>query len=214
MNTLRKIIQRFRSAGFLPTIKYLFFTVLLERLGIHFDVIFVYESSPFGQSQPGNYHCKVIGSLDGLAPSVREALVDYGGNEMIEDVAKSFAEKQLCVLGFIDGRFGGLGWFEPQGHDLFVDQEVYLMWRAFVLPDMRGQKLLPLTMIEACSFIRRDLRSNRPIVVECSLFNKSSRRGIENAGFELIAKEVEIGRWKTFYQVRDGISRPGGRKLH
>jgi len=194
-----KLIQRIRMTGLWPTIKYLIFTVLFERLDIHVSVIFEQTLNHIESHKKDGYHCDVIQSLDDLTTPVRDALVEYGGHEMIADFAKSFSQGQQVALGFSDGRFGCVCWFQRQRHGLFDDQPVHLIWRSFTLPEMRGRKLFPLTMKCACSYIRRNPDGDFPIVAESSLFNTSSIRGIESAGFGRISKKIEIGRWGRFF---------------
>jgi len=57
-----------------------------------------------------------------------------------------------------------------------------------------------MTLTASCAYIRQELKFEYPIVIECSMFNESSGKGIEAAGFDLISRAIEVGhRWKRYF---------------
>lgn len=199
MGLYRKLLRRFRAAGFWQTLNYLLFTVILERLGVHFTVVFSHSSNDVSAPSQSNFEYQVVQSLEEMSADVRAALLDYGDEAMLEDFAKSFALGHYCALGFIDGQFGCICWFRSQVSKLFPGEQVFLIWRCFTLPAARGKKLYPLTLQACIAYLRGPLASEQRIKIECSPFNGASIKGIRQVGFQPIARKVEIGRWKHTY---------------
>lgn len=199
MEFYRKINERFKVLGIWPTMMYLFFTVFLEKLGFHIEAVFVYKDGASRLAEE-KFDFKVIQSLHELDDKDKMSLTEYGGAELIDDFSASFSRGELCALGFSEKRLGCICWAKKiQDHPVKIRQSAFLIWRCFTLPDLRGRGLYPLTLSHFCSMLKNQDSFSGPILIESSVFNQSSLKGIHKAGFRYKAKVFRFARWhKTF----------------
>lgn len=196
MNIYRKINERFRILGLWPTMKYLFFTVFLEKLGFRVEAVYVFTKDDSSDLAEDGSDFRVIRSIDELDDKDKTSLVEYGGAELIQDFIASFLRGELCALGFSEQRLGCVCWAKKiENHPLNVQQPAFLIWRCFTLPDLRGRGLYPLTLRYFCSMLINQDAFTGPILIECSVFNKSSLQGIHKAGFRYKGKILRFGSW-------------------
>ena len=200
MEFYRKVTERFKVLGIWPTIKYLLFTVFLEKLGFHLEAVFAFNEDDCSALAEEEFDFRAIKSLHELEEKDRTSLIAYGGTELIEDFSASFSRGELCALGFSEQRLGCVCWAkEIPNHPVIGEQSAFLIWRCFTLPDLRGRGLYPLTLRHFCSMLKNQDLFSGSILIECSVFNQSSLRGIRKAGFQYRSKILRFGNWsKTF----------------
>lgn len=200
MKIFRKVKERFKISGIWPTMMYLLFTVFLEKIGIHIEAVFTYEKDSSLELADEKFDFKVIQSLHELDEKDKTSLMEYGGTELIDDFSLSFSRGELCALGFSEQRLGCICWAKKiQNHPVEIRKSAFLIWRCFTLPGLRGRGLYPLTLSFFCSMLKDQDSFSGPILIESSVFNQSSLKGIHKAGFRYKCKVFRFGRWsKTF----------------
>lgn len=202
MRFYRKINERFKILGIWPTMKYLFFTVFLEKLGFHVDAVLVHEKDSSASLAEEGFNFKVIKSLHELGDKDRKSLVEYGGSALIKDFSDSFLRGELCALGYLGQQLGCVCWAKKiQDYPVKLQQPAFLIWRCFTLPDLRGRGLYPLTLSCFCSMIKNQGSFSGPVLIECSIFNQSSMKGIHKAGFRHKAKIFRFGGWSKAFDI-------------
>jgi len=200
MKFYEKINERFKILGIWPTMMYLLFTVFLEKLGFHVEAVFEYKHNGSSRLIGDEFDFRVIQSLVELDDKDRTSLIEYGGKDLIDDFSDSFARDELCALGFSEQQLGCVCWAKKiQNHPVNVQQSAFLIWRCFTLPDFRGRGLYPLTLSHFCSMLKNQDSFSGPVLIESSVFNQSSLKGIRKAGFRYKGKILRFGSWsKTF----------------
>lgn len=202
---MKKVIERFKVSGIVPTISYLFFTVFLEKLGFHVEAVFSIQQQNISKAAEQGYSFRVIQSSAKLGDSDETALLEYGGSSLIDDFEASFARGELCALGYWEQRLGCVCWAKNiQHHPLLENQSAHLIWRCFTLPDLRGRGMYPQTLRFFCAMLSN--KDDWPILIECSVFNHASLNGISKAGFQIIGKILRFRKWSRVLAVNNSFS--------
>ncbi len=204
MQFIRKIKERIKVFGIWPTIMYLFFTVFLEKIGFHAEAILVFHNEVLSYSPVQKFSFRVIQSASKLGDKERASLIEYGGKALIDDFSTSFARGELCALGYWEHQLGCVCWGKKiQHHPILGRKPVFLIWRCFTLPELRGRGLYPLTLSHFCSELNNRKLFFGPILIECSIFNQSSMKGIQKAGFRYQGKILRFGSWRKSFDVQN-----------
>ena len=202
MKIYKKIIKRYKTSGFKRTMGYLFFTVFLEKVGLHVDAVFIYKKDGPSIQAGEEFGFKVIQSLHELGDKERASLIGYGGTELIDDFSDSFSRGELCALGYSEQQLGCVCWaIKTLDHPVKIQQPAFLIWRCFTLPDLRGRGLYPLTLSYFCSMLKNQDSFSGPILIESSVFNQSSLKGIYKAGFRDKGKIFRFGGWSKAFDI-------------
>lgn len=200
MLIFRKIWQRFRIFGLIPTLEYLFFTVFLEKIDFHIDIVYSIQPESIQTVKLQGFSFRLIHSVTDISDSDTQALKEYGGIELVNGFSTSLAEGEICALGYFGQELGCVCWARAiDGHDLTGRQDGFIIWRCFTLPRLRGHGMYPKTLKFLCYKLNE--MSSIPILIECSLFNHASIKGIEKAGFKFIGKVLRFRKWSKPYSV-------------
>ncbi len=189
---LRKPLERISAQGVLPTLAYYGGTVALERVGLHTNAVYRMWKPTVALS--ANVTCTRALSIDSLSQDDRTLLEGYGGAALLFDFEQAFARSESCVVAYKSGELGCVCWItESQTFAAFPGQPSVLIQRCFTLPAQRGQGLYAQALSYATRMLIEEMPS-RPVLIESSVWNRASVRGIEHAGFLRIGYRIE---WKT-----------------
>jgi hypothetical protein len=196
---LQRIRDRVSKQGWLATGGYLVGTALIEKTGL--SIMRVYVSGPalqFTEPAPED----VLRSMEDLGESDIEDLRAYGGERLIQSFSGNFDRGYWCVTTRVGGRIGCVCWltrsrsYRPAG-----DKPAVLIQSCFTLPQFRGKSLYSATLRHALA-CAATMWNDRSVFIESSVFNESSIRGIEKAGFEAFGTVVYAGGRLLFYKTR------------
>ena len=118
---------------------------------------------------------------------------------------KFFQNGMRCAIARIDGKFGGICWYAQTTCPLLKNlrSECLIIREGSTLPKFRGRGILPGILNYLCFSIRQE-NADSTILIDVSVFNDSSIRGIEKAHFR------QLGYWFSlpFYRRKFYWSRP------
>lgn len=196
MKSLKKLKTLRRELGFWNAGKYLFFTVLLEKVGISLLHVF----SADGSARDGvssTMDCDLYTSLGSLSDEDLATLREYGGDRLILQFEQSFRGGCRCAILRDNERPACICWLRYANATLLgVPQRCVIIEKCFTLPGYRGKGLYPnLLRIIVSDYVRIGF----PCFIECIVGNKPSERGIRKAGFhhagyifEVFGRRVQI----------------------
>ena len=198
-----RLIAKIRSMGLRRTLGYVLFTVLLERLGLHVNVVFLraMNGAP-SEPDPAGFHVDVVQHEEGISEQDAVALREYGGGLLMDSFHRAFAAGKRCVI-LRSGNSGiaTICWIEKvSGFPPASDAPCVLVSRCFTLPQYRGMGLYPALLRMIDGVLPAEMRGLRHAVIECSFFNYASRRGIVKAGFKQCGIAVEISRKRLVWR--------------
>ncbi|NHA15368.1 GNAT family N-acetyltransferase [Thioalkalivibrio sp. XN279] len=139
---------------------------------------------------------------------VREAIVENQGHGALETDARELKDHSLMWVAMFDDTVAGvlhsrrgkhfLNWFVP------LRDEDIVFFRVRTYPQFRGRGICP-SMYRY--IMHQELPDDARAFADCAIYNKSSRRSLEKAGFQTIAIAKPITReWalkgKTDSRVR------------
>ena len=195
---LEKHRARVAAQGLRKTLLYYVFTVALQKLGVELMYVFEHRlDSRAGQAPDltaDDVSTTIVDTFDALTASDLEALRQYGGAELLQEFAAAFARGERCAVSRLrDARPASACWIIAVSES-YADRASpgLLIERCFTLPDMRGRGIYPLLLARVSQVLR--MRDGRPqrIFVKSSIFNESSIRGIQKAGFTRIGRIVSF----------------------
>lgn len=183
--------------GIWRTANYLFFTVLLERLGFHVNYVFLRQIDRRNATvMPSGFSACCARRMNELNEHDFAALLEYGGAALSQQFRTSFAAGRLCiVVHSTAGELATVCWVEKV--DSFAPctmNPCLFVSRCFTVPQFRGLGLYPAALQAVDHLIPDELSCLTEIVIECSMFNYASKTGILKAGFLIRGRAIEIGR--------------------
>ena len=199
---LNRMWHRLSRHGLVGTLGYVFGAVLVERLG--FSVRCVYhgapEPSPVGTA---GYDIAVLNSMRDLSHEDRAGLLEHGGHALLKLFGENFSNGNICVVTRIDGEIACACWLaRTDGFSSAHPGPRTLIEQCFTVHQHRGKSLYPLTLRHT-RYWANQFSGCEDLLIETSVFNKSSIRGILKAGFQRIGTAIVIGegwgfpRWWT-----------------
>ncbi|MGL6225910.1 MAG: hypothetical protein ACRC10_04695 [Thermoguttaceae bacterium] len=211
MNSVfQKIKHRISKTGFFPTLFYLFGTCFCEKIGIKIIRIYILPESVGKErltaavataAQQGLTFARVNGMeffspMDTMAWEAYEPglVAPYG-------FPKLFQKGMLCFICRCEEKLAGIVWCAIAPNPFNKknsDEKIALLQRGNTLPQFRGKGILPTSLNFSCLGIAND-REDLPIMVEVSVFNHSSIRGIEKAFFNQLGYRLTLS-WPFFHK--------------
>jgi hypothetical protein len=163
-------------------------------------VVFRFDHRAVPISSVAGATFEIIANLEQLAAADRAVLVEYGGDDEIVDFERSFACGETCAVGRYENQLASVCWVSRRtGHHFAKnDASVVLLYRCFTIPKHRGKGLYPFVLQSSCRSLLTSENGPRDILVESSLFNQASIRGIQHAGFVPVGREYRVlgMRWR------------------
>lgn len=197
---IRRSLRRFRRQGFWATLGYVLFTALLEKCGVQVSCVFEHLRCNHVGFRNTRFGASVAGSTVAFTSADLESLEAYAGEKILQDFERAFEGGESCVVCRSEsGDLAGACWlttaarYGPAG-----GEDCALIQRCFTLPEHRGQGAFPLALSYAVNWLRVDRDHTARIFVECSVFNRSSQRGIVKAGFSKTGIVVQAWHWQRF----------------
>jgi GNAT superfamily N-acetyltransferase len=130
------------------------------------------------------------------------ALAKYGGSHLATEFRRAFAVNRICVAIYSDtGALAAVCWAErASSFAPWMTAPCILIARCFTLPEYRGRGLYPAALKAADRLIPQTMQRLDWLLIECSMFNYSSKSGILKAGFRPCGMAIDIGKkrigWK------------------
>ena len=200
---LSRLRAKSRSMGLWRTAGYLFFTVFLEQIGLHWNYAFLRRMDCRSTTViPAGFSANLVRQMDDLGEQDLAALRTYGGVKLTEHFRTAFAAGKVCiVLHSVADELATVCWVEKV--DAFAPCTTIpcaLVSRCFTLPQFRGLGLYPAVLQAVDHLLPDEMLRSTEIVIECSAFNYASRSGILKAGFRIGGIAIEIGRKRIAWQ--------------
>lgn len=173
---VRKIIE---SQGVLKAGLY-FLSILPEKIGCGIVAIFVFKNRIPDEDADGHHFFKILTALAQLDDAERETLVTYKGSGILRQFRKLFEKGYFCAIGSCEGKPGCVCWVKPPARH----QQCFLIRRCFTVSSMRGKGLYPGTLRFIAGWLQKQGQEAPIVLIESSVFNYASVRGIIKAGFE------------------------------
>ena len=212
MKFVQKIFYRIKHVGFLRTCWYLLGTCFLEKIGIH--IVRTYQlSNDVNKTKlqiallnwDKEFAFGNLLTLEDFTVNDRTALNDYDPALLQESGFPAWLIKGMdCTIARNQEKIlACLCWGIKTEHRIFPKelQACYLIQRCNTLPLFRGRGTYPATLIWT-SFCIRSKYPDLPILIESSVFNHSSIRGIEKAMFRQLGYRLSFTMkffQKTYY---------------
>jgi len=180
-SALQRLGVRVRRNGIRRTLSYLLFVVIGEKCGLRIQRRFEFDGNSTGPTAeiPGGFKVAILAQVDDLTSEDTEFLKRYGEWSAFLDRFK-YGRKCL-VLQTSEGQLACACWFgsldESSNSPGIIDH-------CFTRYEFRGRGLYAwaIAHIATSDDANIGMRS-RPVLIECSPFNHSSRQGIIKAGF-------------------------------
>lgn len=198
---LERIRDRVSKQGWLATTAYLFGTGLIERAGI--SVMRVYVARSTSARAPEAAPEDILRDMKDLGTADREDLRAYGGERLLQSFEGNFRRGSWCVISRVGSRIGSVCWLtRSRVYGPARRQPAVVIQSCFTLPQFRGKSLYSATLRRTCACAAHFW--NEPSVfIESSVFNESSIRGIEKAGFQPIGIVVYAGGRSMYCKVHN-----------
>jgi hypothetical protein len=197
---LGRIRERVSKHGWTATAAYILGTGLLEKTGI--SIMRVYVSGP-GAHIGGPLPDGILKSMDDLREDDYRDLRAYGGDALIQNFRQSFDRGYWCIVRRVDARIGCVCWLtKSEAYTPAGRRPATIVQNCFTLPQFRGKSLYSATLRDTLVCAAR-LWNDTRVFIESSVFNESSIRGIQKAGFTLYGTSV-YGRGRCWFRKANG----------
>ncbi len=201
---LAGLARRIRVQGIRQSLSYVLVTVLMERLGLHIYRVFEAADEDASGFAAKGLETAMLKGMASLSSADTEALKSYGGPRLLRHFEAGFARQEACVAARLDdGRLAGVAWLtSARDYAPARRSECALLERCFTFPEYRGRGVFPALLAYAVRWNRERHPERGAPLVECSISNASSARGILKAGFKPVGVLVMAWRWKHFWRRR------------
>jgi hypothetical protein len=148
---------------------------------------------------------------DGFSAADRDALREHGGDALLARIEKRFAQGDWVIVARQEGALACCCWVhETRAYPPGASERAAVLQSAFTVPRFRGRGLFPRTLLFATRFLLTEC-PERPVYIEASLDNLSSRRAIEKAGFVRTGLRVASPWFHRWFARSIGSGRRRGR---
>lgn len=184
-NTSSSALQRFgvrvRRNGIRRTLSYLLFVVIGEKCGLKILRRFEFDRNSAGSTGdiPDGFKVAIFAQVDDLTSEDTAFLKRYG--EWAAFLERFDYGRKCLALSTIEGLLACVCWFGPLDES---STSPGIIDHCFTRYEFRGRGLYAwaIAQIATSDDANIEMRS-RPVLIECSPFNHSSRQGIIKAGF-------------------------------
>lgn len=190
----KKIRHRIRSQGLYRFIGYLGVTVILEKFGIHIVDIYRYDISNDNECFEGENNFDVITSIGSFSSEDIALLDEYGGPKLIRLFAKRFEQDMKAVVLRPDTTIASIFWLDGKRWlpEFLADYQYTTIKDCFTFPSYRGRGYYTLGLKYIAYILGKGANNLQYVIVECSIANYSSLKGIKKADFYLFKKTIQI----------------------
>lgn len=203
-NRLNQFIIRVRRVGMMKTMVHVLITVFLERLGVHFEVVFTRALDAGNEVKaPDGFSIALLSEPAQLTTIDRAALRGYGGELLLHEFESSLSAGRACiVIRASETGIASACWLERRDkYPPFATSPAILISRCFTMPVFRGRGLYTHALKSVDALLGPNMTDASRAFIKCSVGNSSSRAGIEKAGFKLAGCAVEIGSSRKMWKL-------------
>jgi hypothetical protein len=144
---------------------------------------------------------------DGFSAAERDALRAYGGDALLAKFEKRFAQGDWVAVARQDGTLACCCWVhETRTYPPGASERAAFLQSAFTVPRFRGRGLFPRTLLFATRFLLTE-HPERPVYIEASVDNLSSRRAIEKAGFVRMGLRIASPWFQRWFPTKPRLVR-------
>jgi peptidoglycan/xylan/chitin deacetylase (PgdA/CDA1 family) len=203
-----KHVERWRALGPRAALQYYVGTALLERAGVEIVRVFVWAGGDAFPEERAGDTFDVVHDEAGLSARDRELLAGYGGAPLWATFQQAFRDGWRCVIARAQGELACVCWLaETSGYEPANRKRCWVVQRCFTLPGQRGRAHYQRALrFSAVTIVRAD--PTTPIMIESSIWNPSSVRGIEKAGFHPVGNRLQLWAASQFFPREGGGVRP------
>ena len=187
-SALQRFGVRVRRSGIRRTLSYLLFVVIGEKCGLKIQRRFEFDRNATASTadMPRGFQVAILAQVDDLTSEDTAFLKKYG--EWVAFLDRFNDRRKCLVLRSIEGQLACACWFGPLDES---SNSPGIIDHCFTRYEFRGRGLYAWAIehIATSDDANIGMRS-RPVLIECSPFNHSSRQGIIKAGFISIRTTV------------------------
>tara|TARA_R110002072_G_scaffold282553_1_gene445536 strand:- start:6715 stop:7392 length:678 start_codon:yes stop_codon:yes gene_type:complete len=180
-SALQRLGVRVRRHGIRRTLSYLLFVVIGEKCGLQILRRFEFDRNSTGPTadMSDGFKVAILAQVDDLTSEDTAFLKKYG--EWAAFLDRLNHGRKCLVLRSVEGQLACACWFGPLDES---SDSPGIIDHCFTRYEFRGRGLYAwaITHIATSDDANIGMRS-RPVLIECSPFNHSSRQGIIKAGF-------------------------------
>ena len=180
-STLQRLRVRVRRNGIRQTLSYLLFVVIGEKFGLQILRRFEFGMNSTGPTvdTPDGFKVAILAQLDDLTSEDTDFLKRYG--EWAAFLDRFNHGRKCLVLRSVEGQLACACWFGPLDES---SDSPGIIDHCFTRYEFRGRGLYAWAIAHIASSDDANIgMRSRPVLIECSPFNHSSRQGIIKAGF-------------------------------
>src|SRR5262245_9639742 len=198
---VERVRRHVRARGLVAGLAGALVPALLWRLRVYLLAAYRHPGGA-GEDPPPSGGIERVTRLEGLSASDKDALREYGGDALLARVAKRVAQGDWLAVARREGAIACYCWVhETSTYPPGAQGPAAFLQSAFTLPRFRGAGLFPRTLLFATRFLQADC-PDRPVYIEASVDNLSSRRAIEKAGFVRVGLRVTSPFFQRWYPAR------------
>jgi peptidoglycan/xylan/chitin deacetylase (PgdA/CDA1 family) len=203
-----KHVERWRALGPKQALRYYVGTALLERAGVEIVRVFEWAGGDTMPDERAGDTFHVVRSAEELSARDRELLAGYGGAPLWATFEQAFRDGWRCVIVRSRGELACVCWLaETSGYEAANRRRCWVVQRCFTLPGQRGRAHYQRALrFSAATLLRAEPQT--PIMIESSVWNASSVRGIEKAGFSAVGNRLQVWSSSQFFPLHGGGVRP------
>jgi|GEM_PF-2261689 hypothetical protein len=174
--------------------------VILDKVGVQICYLFGLVGGPLPFDQYDPINASVALSMDSFSDTEQRALCEYGHKGLLRRFGTRFAAGLQCVvLRSLNGELATIGWLIPAPPALCASgMPVIMIEDCFTMPALRGRGLYPMMIQYAVFYLCNSTTFTADrIMMQCSVFNDSSVRGILHSGFDIVGITCLFRRWRS-----------------
>jgi len=205
---LEKHVERWKALGPRAALRYYMGTALLERVGLEIVKVFEWAGGAAPPEPRAGDSYQAITYAEQLSARDRELLDAYGGASLWQTFEEAFKAGWRLVVARSGDDLACVCWVvQTAAYQPANRKRCWVVQRCFTLPEQRGRGHYQRALRFAASAIVRS-EPDTPVMIESSVWNASSVRGIEKAGFQAIGSRLQLWDSSQFFPDAAGGVRP------
>jgi len=179
----KKIIDRVEKQGFFSTLNYFIFTVALEKLG--FEIIKQFVSIKPTKSIQQTHNIDIYSDIVDIPRSLINDLINECGQRFTSTVKLKLENGDKIAIGCVNERAASIAWLKQLEYELegLSMYQAWLIHGCLTLPKYRGLGLYPKSITKLQEFVFESEYLKNAVLIESSIANNASLRGIIQCGF-------------------------------
>lgn len=182
-----KILSRLRDQGVLRTLLYYFFMQVLARAGLHINWLYFCPLFNSGGCTDDD-RIELLFRREDLRESCQNYFHVNCGEEYVDEIFERFKQGKVLALGVVEGKPASVAWLYRAKRVEISDENDWFIKSCFTFPHARGlglfTKSIKLLAQQAKQQTPSKYHSTSKVLIECSIANIASEKGIIRAGFK------------------------------